>query len=353
MTTSTPNIWILASPHAGDNTQLMALAENLGWPFEIKKLSYQPWQGLTRLGSPATLFGLTRDARIQIKPLYPDLIIGAGHSTESTAFWIQKHSGNKTKLVYFGTPLAKLDKFDLVITTPQYKLPQQANILHIDLPMHKFVPEKLETAASVWQNKLKHLPKPWTAILIGGSSGPYTFDAATAARLAAATENIQGSLLVTTSARTPLIVTQILQTELQKPNYVHAWEANDLENPFIGFLAVADQFIVTADSVSMLSEACATGKTVLMFDTESGSQVMRDGGKKISLWGKNFYTTLFRFAMRFGKTRWTRDLRIVHHQLTSKGQAQWLGDAPKPHAQSQKLSALEQATTRVKALFEI
>ncbi len=353
MTTQQPKIWILASPHAGDNTQLMALAENLGWPFEIKKLSYQPWQGLTRLRSFATLYGLTNEARLQIKPPYPDLIIGAGHSTEPSAFWIQKQSGNKTKLVYLGTPLANLGKFDLVITTPQYRLPRQPNILHIDLPMHRIVPEKLKTAASVWQKKLKHLPKPWTAILVGGSSGPYAFDAAAASRLAAATEKIQGSVLITTSARTPRVVTETLQAQVQKPHYFHAWKADDLENPFIGFLSVADQFIVTADSVSMLSEACATGKPVLMFDTESGAQAMHDDGKKINLQGKNFYTTLFRIAMRFGKTRWTRDLRVVHRQLTSSGQAQWLGDAPKPHAHSQKLSALEQATTRVKALFEI
>jgi mitochondrial fission protein ELM1 len=34
------------------------------------------------------------------------------------------------------------------------------------------------------------------------------------------------------------------------------------DNPHLGHLAWADTFIVTADSVSMLSEACSTGKPV-------------------------------------------------------------------------------------------
>ena len=34
----------------------------------------------------------------------------------------------------------------------------------------------------------------------------------------------------------------------------------------MAFLALADSFIVTSDSASMLAEACAAGKPVAMFD---------------------------------------------------------------------------------------
>ena len=57
------------------------------------------------------------------------------------------------------------------------------------------------------------------------------------------------------------------------------------ENPYFGFLAHADQIVVTCDSVSMVSEACATGKPVYVFDLPGGSakfkrfhQVLRDEG---------------------------------------------------------------------------
>mmetsp|Transcript_6548 Transcript_6548/g.10175 ORF Transcript_6548/g.10175 Transcript_6548/m.10175 type:complete len:127 (-) Transcript_6548:259-639(-) len=42
---------------------------------------------------------------------------------------------------------------------------------------------------------------------------------------------------------------------------VFIWDGED-ENPYEGFLALAEYIIVTADSVNMVSEACSTGKPV-------------------------------------------------------------------------------------------
>jgi hypothetical protein len=39
-------------------------------------------------------------------------------------------------------------------------------------------------------------------------------------------------------------------------------------NPHLGHLAWADAFVITADSISMLSEACSTGKPVYVVGTE-------------------------------------------------------------------------------------
>jgi uncharacterized protein len=347
-----PKIWLLASPHTGDNTQLMALAENLGWPYEIKKLSYRSTHIFSRF-LPNSLRGLTDEARALVAPPYPDLILGAGQPTEPIALWIKQNAPNRTRVVYVGTPWAKLDRFDLVITTPQYQLPERANVLHIDLPLHKVEQKKLREAAAYWKPKLKHLAKPWTAVLVGGASGPYTFNEAAAVRLAQQAHKMGGSLLITTSARTPKPTAATLKNSLVAPHYFHAWNGTSSENPFFGFLALADQFIVTADSISMLSEACATGKPVHMFDTEQGTFARRDASTKIKWLGRSFGTTIFRIAMRVAPKRWSRDLRIVHQQLLNSGQATWLGDTPVPAKTKPVSSALEIATSRVKALFDL
>ncbi len=352
MANNHPKIWILQSPHSGDNTQLLALAENLGWPYELKSLSYSPWQVLTRVVPGATLMGLKREARAQLSAPFPDLIIGAGHSTEAAAFWVKAQSPRAVKLVYLGTPITNLEKFDLVVTTPQYGLPKRANILHIDLPMHSVEKNNLAKAALLWQPRLAHLPKPWTALLVGGASGPYTFTVEAATRLAQEAQKYTGSLLITTSARTTLDVTAALRLALTGPHYFHAWQDNAADNPFFGYLTLADQFIVTADSISMLSEACATAKPVMMFDTEHVRFAMRDNGKNIKLLGSSFYATLFRMTMRFGPQRWTRDLRIVHQQLIAAGLANWLGEPLKVSTPSLAPSSLQQATSRVVSLFE-
>jgi uncharacterized protein len=353
MTQKIPIVWLLASPHSGDNTQLFALAENLGWPFEVKHLTYQPWQGVTRLGARATQLGLTPKARKAIAAPFPDLIIAAGHSTESPALWLKYHSGKTIRLVYVGTPLAPLENYDLVITTPQYGLPQQPNVLHIELPMHKVEPHKLKVAAENWRKKLEHLPRPWTAILVGGASGPYTFNAAAAKRLADHAQHLGGSVLISTSARTPAKTGAALAAAVTNPAYFYHWQPSDAENPFFGFLALADQIIVTADSISMLSEAIATDKPVMMFDTEEGPFAMRDENPQIAWRGRSFYATLFRLAMRYAPPRLTRDLRIVHKRLVASGQANWLGEVQQLRDLANEPTALSRATSRVLKLFEL
>lgn len=351
--TQLPTVWLLASPHTGDNTQLVALAENLGWPFEIKTMGYKAGQTLARLSFGATLVGLAQSARAKIVAPFPDLIISAGRPTEAVALWIKKHGNPNVKLVTVGTPWASLKSFNLVITTPQYGLPDVANVLHNQLPIHKIDTQKLTKAAKIWRPKLAHLPKPWTAILVGGPSGPYSFDVSAAKRLAQEANAFGGSLLVTTSARTPPEVGMALQRQLRSPHYFHHWSKATAENPFFGFLSLANQFIVTADSISMLSEACATGKPVLLFDIESGPYAMRDGGKKIAWLGKNISATAFRFAMRLGPPHWSRDLRVVHNQLIVVGRANWLGEKMRPPIQNDEALDLTRATTRVRALFDL
>src|SRR5262245_59115832 len=119
-----PHLWVLASPHAGDNTQLLALARALGIPFDVKRLRCRRWQTPARLLLGATRAGLDLRASSPLDPPWPDLIVGAGRATEAIAFWIRTHANRTVRLVYLGTPWAALDRFDLVITTPQYRLPE-------------------------------------------------------------------------------------------------------------------------------------------------------------------------------------------------------------------------------------
>ena len=53
------------------------------------------------------------------------------------------------------------------------------------------------------------------------------------------------------------------------------------ENPYLGFLALADAFVVTEDSVSMISEAASTGKPVYVAALEGG-------GRRFRLFHHNF-----------------------------------------------------------------
>jgi mitochondrial fission protein ELM1 len=79
------------------------------------------------------------------------------------------------------------------------------------------------------------------------------------ARLAAARG---GSVLATTSRRTGAEATEALAAGLAPSlNLMYRW-GEPGENPYRGYLGSADAIIATADSVSMLSEACTTDAPV-------------------------------------------------------------------------------------------
>jgi hypothetical protein len=239
-----------------------------------------------------------------------------------------------------------------VITTPQYRLPERANVLHNNLTLHRVTVARLQAEVRRWEARLASLPRPRIAVIAGGDSGPTTFGPRAAARLArqaSAMARAQGgSLLVTTSARTAPSAVEVLSAGIEGPVEFYRWRRNDDDNPYFGYLALADAIIVTADSISMLTEACATGKPVYMFDADrplATSGMEGDRGRDFRLSG-----TLYRWLMRWGPKRLSRDIGLVHRRLLERGHAVWLGE-DFPEGVPPPLRDLERALARVRALF--
>ena len=153
-----------------------------------------------------------------------------------------------------------------------------------------------------------------------------------------------GSLLVSTSSRTHSVVADILENCIDVPCCVYRWRPGDPDNPYFGMLAVADSLIVTADSIAMLSEACATEKPVYMFDLggmREGVRVPRD-----FRWGGLLYGILMRWFWQ----RLSRDITLVHRRLVRSGRAAWLGD-PAAAPLQQTPEDMERAVAAVRGLF--
>lgn len=335
---------------------MRAIAGALGWPAESKRLSYRGHEGLLRLMSRATLAGVDLAASSRLEAPWPDLVICSGRGAEAVAFWLRKQNP-RLRIVFVGTPWSDLRRFDLVITTPQYRLPQAPNVLHNLLPVHDVTPERIAAEAARWETRLSHLPRPFTAVLVGGASGPYRFTPAAAQRLgreaSALASSDGGALLVTTSARTGEAATDALQAAITAPCIFNRWQADAADNPFHAFLGLASRIVVTADSISMMSEAVGTGKPVLLFDIEEGPYAIRRDleSRRIGARGRGLDASLFRLLINHAPPRFSRDLRVVHRQLIAAGHAQWLGDPP-PKSPPQPLEdGLARAVTRIRGLF--
>ena len=78
-------------------------------------------------------------------------------------------------------------------------------------------------------------------------------------------QKIGGSLLITTSRRTGSEPEKIIMEQLKEiPQFTYLW-GDTAENPYSGFLACADNIVVTGDSVSMCCEATGTQKPIYLF----------------------------------------------------------------------------------------
>lgn len=261
-----PRIWLLLDDRAGNRSQCLGVAEALGRPFAAKDIRYTPMAKLPNGILGASFAGITQESRAQLAPPWPGLVIAAGRRTAPVARKIKRLSEGETFLVQIMDPgRTGADVFDVLAVPSHDQSSRRANIVTIIGAPHRITKAKLAAAAQIWQPRLAHLARPWIALIVGGSTRRRRFTEATAeelGRLASAFAG-GGSLLVTTSRRTGDAADRLLAA-LTRPAHVHRW-GDAGENPYEGYLALADAVIVTGDSVSMCSEACATAAPVYIY----------------------------------------------------------------------------------------
>lgn len=358
--TPVPRVWVLLGKGAGGNAQMHTLAEALGWPYETKQIVYNRLAGGTNLLLGASSISVDRAQSSPLEPPWPDLVIAASRRSAPVARWIRKRSCGKARLVHLFHAQAPLHHFDLVITTPQYCLPELPNVLHNVGPLNRPNAQRLAAAVRLWEPRLATLPRPFVVLLVGGSSSTYELSADTARRLgreaSALAKAYGGSLLVSTSPRTGRVAADALAEAIEGPSYVYRWVRDDPDNPYLAFLGLADRLVVTVDSASQLVEACFSDKPVHLFDLPARSG-KASGLKGLLLrWQKygrgrsdSPASRLYGRLVYLGLIKPPRDFSALHEALSRRGLLAPLGEGPP--VRRQPLDDLERAVERVKALF--
>ena len=264
-----PSIWVLADDRAGNVSQALGIATALGLPFSVKDIRYTAAGRLPNAMVGASFVGLTSESRATLTPPWPDLVIAAGRRTGPVARAIKQRNGGRTFLVQSMHPGSSgADDFDLIAVPRHDRRKPAENLLEVIGAPHRVTPQRLAEAAQIWAPQFADLPRPRVALIVGGSTHRHQFTEVMAAELgriaSAAAVSAGGSLLVTTSRRTGRPAASVLAGEMKVPHRLHRW-GDSGDNPYMGFLAVADAVIVTGDSVSMCSEACATAAPVYIY----------------------------------------------------------------------------------------
>lgn len=323
-------VWVLLGQRKGDNNQLLRLAHEIGLPFRTLELSYN---GLYRVPPPllgATLATLVPDSRARIRPPWPRLVLGIGNRSVPVARSIRNLSGGVAKLVRLGNPRLDPAEFDLVITTPQYHVPDAPNVVRL--------PVGISTAPKLEPNReeaewLAKLPRPHRLLLIGGDTFMWTLRTETLATAALALkrhcETGGGSVIAVSSSRSSKAALDSVAAVLRGSKHGLVWGGFP-RYPVL--LADADEVHVTADSVAMISDAVATGKPLGLVLPEK------------TLSGRLFY----RLSM-LGLPIPVRDVRRFWTSIQARGLA---GTVDRPVAGKLAADPLAIAVSAVRALLK-
>jgi mitochondrial fission protein ELM1 len=333
-----PRTWLVLGDKKGDNGQVYTVADALGWDYELKNIRVlEPYV----FGKPKvapTLYHIDREKSDELVPPWPDLIITVGRRPANVALWIREQSGRRTKIVLVGKPSGLMDEFDLIVASGENQFPPLENVLPISLPLMRVDVAGVAAAVDVWKDRLAAAPRPLIGMMVGGPTGPFVFNKTVVDRLVAVANEIAqsgGTPYVTTSRRTPENVVTNLKNELPPEARLFEWKADAENNPYLGLLGLADGFIVTGDSISMMVEVVRLRKPLAILSLPTSALGGMDQARRSlarllfapagnSLAGR-MRALLAHMVYTTGFITHTRDFRAFHQMLIDQGLAVWAG----------------------------
>jgi uncharacterized protein len=272
-------IWIISEGSPGHISQSVGLAEALAAqvPATIRQFECRPrsggimrgfirrfWMGKRARPLPDLMLRhwlrLERPAKNEPGP---DLIIASGGKSVFAARTLATKHG--VPLIFLGERKPYLATWFHTTFSPS-SFDTEANDIRMDVIPTKITPQLIQQAAAGWGDR--PAGRLWT-MMIGGSSRSHHYQAGDWERLAegmtelARREGIRW--LVTTSRRSGLELEAQLRDLL--PPYILAdavWWCRQPDKKLTAFLGASEKLWVTQDSVSMVTEAVATGKPAIV-----------------------------------------------------------------------------------------
>jgi uncharacterized protein len=352
-----PLVWLLLSDKTGDNAQLMTVAEALPWSCQIRRIAVREHYKLGKPKIAGTLHHIDQTQSDPLQPPWPDLVITIGRRLSMVALWVKAQSGGRTKIALLGPPKGMTRHFDLTVVSEQYRQRHRETMLRITYPLQRVDQAAIQAEAELWRGEFAQLPRPLIAVMIGGLTKAVRFDAPTAVRLtddlAEFARREHGTLVITTSRRTPSEVLRILETRLPRGTILYRWSSDGRRNPYRALLGLADRFVVTSDSLSMLMEVARLGRPLAIYRLPPSSRLASFFETKLgrgtpSRW---LLDPLAQLAERMGALGHHRDLAAIPRHLKRDGFAVWFGE-PFRFEGRRPTDQLPEVVTRIVSLVE-
>ena len=252
--------WTVCDPKAGTLTQSLGVA---------RQFDPEPHRVLLKDWLPKWRRGLFSPYRRLSEP-EPDLIVSCGSIAPRHVFAIAERCRKRPFLVHLQpADDAASMRYDLIFAG-------RHDMRSIDDPPpnyhamlgapHQLSAEALEALRPAARARWAPKGGPVVTVLVGGPTRAYAYDEATIAGLIAAIRGFAAegrTVLVSPSRRTPPSLRDWLLGA--RGETIVVWDQTG-DNPYKDFVAAADAFLITKDSVTMPSEAATTGRPVFVFD---------------------------------------------------------------------------------------
>ena len=264
--------WIITDGKTGMDVQCKGVADALGVAYEMKPVTPKGiWKALAPWGrvAPGDSFGHAGSA---FAPPWPAIAIASGRASIPYIRALKRKAGSATFTIVLQDPKTGASTADLIWVGDHDRL-RGANVVTTITSPHSFSAKRLAELSASPPANIAALPQPRVAVILGGKNAVYKYTDADDDKLVAALTSLAGlgaSFLITPSRRThDRLLRKVNEATAMSPRIL--WNGTGA-NPYADFLANADMLIVTADSVNMTGEACATGKPVYVFTPSAGSK---------------------------------------------------------------------------------
>ncbi len=265
-----PTVWTLTDGAPGNEVQVAAVADALGWPtlrIDARLGGRSRWP-LAERG--AHLAGLERDAEAAgLSEPWPDLLITAGRRAAPVARWIRDRAHGRTRVVALGPKAATpADAVDLAITPRGANLFPHPNRLETDRP---FVPTLTsERDAAAWRERIEAIPGRKVLVAIGSGTRRLGLDARSAESLgrlvAESAADLGMCVVVSASRHTDDEVFEGCLRGLGRPALVHRETPDQRpeERPWRALIDASDLYVMVGLGETALAELVATGRPVFL-----------------------------------------------------------------------------------------
>ena len=262
-----PKIWVISDGTMGMLAQSLALVQAMEMDFHDVRIFASPiYRLFPQLGAMPLMPISPRRSDRKLGPPWPEIVITCGKRMAGAALAIKRLNGGKTKLVHIQDPRIDPSYFDVMVVPEHDDLAHQghAHVISSRGALNRLTHQQIKKQAKDVKRGLRKTAQPITAVMIGGHNRRYKASAGDFKRLAGelrqfAKQNNRFLYLVS-SRRTPKAGIAALREGLA--DWPHQIWDGDGDNPYPGILGLADDVIVTSDSVNMTCEACFTGLPV-------------------------------------------------------------------------------------------